>query len=233
MRCFVKQLIPGLVLSLFALCSVSTALAQFYQGTNMEFGKNRVQYREFTWFYYPSENFEVYYYVGGEELAQYTLVACERNLKEMQQFFDFTIDEKIEVLSYLNQSEFRQSNLGLTGDDQFNIGGAAKIVGSKMFTYYEGNHALLERQIRENLARVLFAQLVYGGNWKDVLKNSTLLSIPKWFEEGIIAFAAEGVSTESVTFVKDLVRANRFKSFNQFEGDDARLAGQTFWNFIR
>jgi WD40 repeat protein len=65
-----------------------------------------------------------------------------------------------------------------------------------------------------------------------VLKNSTLLSIPKWFEEGIIAFAAEGVSSESVTFVKDLVRANRFKSFNQFEGDDARLAGQTFWNFI-
>jgi len=232
MRCIEKQQLTGSLLSLFALVCAVTADAQFYQGTNMEFGKNRVQYREFTWFYYPSENFEVYYYVGGEELAQYTLMACERNLKEMQQFFDFTVDEKIEVLSYLNQSEFRQSNLGLTGDDQYNIGGAAKIVGSKMFTYYEGNHALLERQIRENLARVLFAQLVYGGNWKDVLKNSTLLSIPKWFEEGIIAYASEGVSTESVTFVKDLVRANRFKSFNQFEGEDARLAGQTFWNFI-
>jgi len=206
--------------------------SQFYQGTNMEFGKNRIQYREFTWFYYPSENFEVYYYIGGEELAQYTLLSCERNLKEIQQFFDYTIDEKIEVLSYLNQSEFRQSNLGLTGDDQFNIGGAAKIVGSKMFTYYEGNHTLLERQIRENIARVVFAQLVYGGNWKDVLKNSTLLAVPKWFEEGIIAYAANGISSESSTFVKDLVRKNKFKSFNQFDGEDARLAGETFWNFI-
>jgi WD40 repeat protein len=213
-------------------CCVPQVRAQFYQGTNMEFGKNRVQYREFTWFYYPSENFEVYYYIGGEELAQYTLMSCERNLKELQQFFDYTIEEKIEVLSYLNQSEFRQSNLGLTGDDQFNIGGAAKIVGSKMFTYYEGEHALLEKQIRENIARVLFAQLVYGGNWKDVLKNSTLLAVPKWFEEGIIAYAANGISTESSTFVKDLVKSNKFKSFNQFEGDDARLAGQTFWNFI-
>ena len=227
-----KPALHKLLLLVVAQLCAALGYAQFYQGTNMEFGKNRVQYREFTWFYYPSENFEVYYYVGGEDLAQYTLMACERNLKEMQQFFDFTIDEKIEVLSYLNQSEFRQSNLGLTGDDQYNIGGAAKIIGSKMFTYYEGDHILLERQIRENLARVLFAQLVYGGNWKDVLKNSTLLSIPKWFEQGIIAFAAEGVSSESVTFVKDLVRANRFKSFNQFEGDDARLAGQTFWNFI-
>lgn len=206
--------------------------AQFYQGTNMEFGKNRIQYREFTWFYYPSENFEVYYYIGGENLAQYTLVSCERNLKELQQFFDYTIDDKIEVLSYLNQSEFRQSNLGITGDDQFNIGGSAKIVGSKMFTYYEGSHALLDKQIRENVSRVLFAQLIYGGNWKDVLKNSTLLSVPKWFEEGIIAYAAEGVSSESTTFIKDLARNGKFKSFNQFEGDDAKLAGQTFWNYI-
>jgi len=227
-----RQVLHSLILLVITLCCVSVGYAQFYQGTNMEFGKNRIQYREFTWFYYPSENFEVYYYIGGEDLAQYTLMACERNLKEMQQFFDFTIDEKIEVLSYLNQSEFRQSNLGLTGDDQFNIGGAAKIVGSKMFTYYEGNHELLEKQIRENLARVLFAQLVYGGNWKDVLKNSTLLTVPKWFEEGIIAYAASGVSNESITFVKDLVRSKNFKSFNQFEGDDARLAGQTFWNFI-
>jgi Tol biopolymer transport system component len=217
-----------ILVGLFAL----PGAAQFYQGTNMEFGKNRVQYREFTWFYYPSENFEVYYYIGGEELAQYTLLSCERNLKEIERFFDYTIDEKIEVLSYLNQSEFRQSNLGLTGDDQYNIGGAAKIVGSKMFTYYEGDHTLLEKQIRENLARVVFAQLVYGGNWKEVLKNSTLLSVPKWFEEGIVAYAAGGVSAESSTFVKDMVRSNKFRSFNQFEGEDARLAGQTFWSFI-
>jgi hypothetical protein len=73
-------------LCLIVGCCVPQVRAQFYQGTNMEFGKNRVQYREFTWFYYPSENFEVYYYIGGEELAQYTLMSCERNLKELQQF---------------------------------------------------------------------------------------------------------------------------------------------------
>lgn len=113
-------------------------LAQFYQGTNMDFGKNRIQYREFTWFYYPSEHFEVYYYIGGENLAQYTMVSCEQNLKELQQFFDYTVDEKIEVLSYLNQSEFRQSNLGLTGDEQFNIGGSAKSSGARCLPTMKG-----------------------------------------------------------------------------------------------
>jgi hypothetical protein len=218
---------------LLCLLLVSAGLsAQFYQGSNMEFGKNRIQYRDFTWFYYPGEHFEVYYYIGGEPLAQYVLMSAEENLVEMQHFFDFSLDDKIQVLSYINQSEFRQSNIGLTGDEQFNIGGSARILGNKMFTYYEGTHEKLDKQIRENISRVLFSQLMYGGDWKDVLKSSTLLSVPKWYEEGIIAYAANGVTSESETYVKDLVGKNKFKSFNYLEGRDARLAGQAFWNFI-
>ncbi len=221
-----KRLVP-----LVLLLGVQAASGQFYQGTNMDFGKNRVQYRDFTWFYYPSVNFEVYYYIGGEPLAQYTLMACEKNLVEMEKFFDYNLDDKVQVLSYLNQGEFRQSNIGL-GDEQFNIGGSAKILGTKMFTYYEGSHALLDKQIRENIAKVLFSQLMYGGDWKDVLKSSTLLSVPKWYEDGIIAFAAIGATNESSTFVKDIVKAGKFKSFNQLEGIESKLAGQAFWNYI-
>jgi hypothetical protein len=207
-------------------------VAQFYQGTNMEFGKNRIQYRDFTWLYYPSQNFEVYYYIGGEPLAEYTLVSCEKNLAAMQEFFDYTLDDKIQVLSYLNQAEFRQSNLGLTGDEQSNIGGSAKILGSKMFTYYEGSHEKLNIQIRENIARVLFSQLMYGGDWKDVVKSSALLSVPVWYEEGIIAYAATGMTNESETYVRDLMKSKRFKSINFFEGHEAKLIGQAFWHYI-
>lgn len=205
--------------------------AQFYQGTNVEFGKNRVQYREFTWFYYPSEHFEVYYYIGGEPLAQYTLLSCESNLKEIEQFFDYTLDDKIQVLSYLNQSEFRQSNIGIMSDD-YNIGGSAKIIGSKMFTWYDGSHDKLDLQVRENIARVLFAQLMYGGDWKDVLKSSTLLSVPKWYEDGLVTYAAHGTTPACETYVRDLVRNGKFKSFNRLEGQEAVFAGQAFWHFI-
>jgi hypothetical protein len=47
--------------------------AQFYAGMQQEFGKNRVQYRDFNWLYLPYENLEVYYYQGGEDLAAYTV----------------------------------------------------------------------------------------------------------------------------------------------------------------
>jgi hypothetical protein len=222
-------LILSFVVGLFGSGSL---FAQFYQGSNLEFGKNRVQYKEYDWFYLPSEHFEVYFYVGGENLAKYTLLASETNLQELESFFDYSLDEKIQILSYLNHGEFRQSNIGIRNDDQFNIGGTARIMGNKMFVYYETDHGRLEGQIRENISRVIFSQMMYGGDWKDVLKSNTLLSMPRWFEEGIISYAAQGWNADKEAAIRDMVSSPKFKSLNRVYGDDAVLAGQAFWNYI-
>lgn len=208
------------------------ANAQFYQGSNVEFGKNRVQYRDFDWLYIPSEHFEVYYYIGGEKLAEYNLRSCEANLPAMEKFFDYALEDKIQVLSYLKQSEYRQSNIGLTNDDATNLGGTARILGNKMFVYYEGDHALLEKQIKQNLARVVFSQMMYGGDWKDILKSNTLLSMPQWYEEGVIKYAAEGTSAEAEVFMRDLILSSKFNSLNRLYNEQAALAGQAFWSYI-
>ncbi len=228
MRLFTKILLSALAL----LILTPSAWAQFYQGSNMEFGKNRVQYKDFTWFYYPSKNFDVYYYIGGEPLAEYTLISSERNLTELEKFFDYSLDEKMQILTYLKQSEYRQSNVGLNEGEGYNIGGVARIMGNKMFVYYEGSHALLDKQIRENISRILFNQMMYGGDWKDVLKSSTLLSVPKWYEEGLISYAANGVTNDCETFIKDYLRSGKFRSFNFLDNAQSKLAGQAFWNYI-
>ena len=62
--------IKSLLVALVAFFAAFSSSAQFYQGSNLDFGKNRVQYREFEWYFYPTEHFEVYYYQGGEQLAQ-------------------------------------------------------------------------------------------------------------------------------------------------------------------
>ncbi|MEY3397785.1 MAG: hypothetical protein RL220_379, partial [Bacteroidota bacterium] len=210
----------------------SSAMGQFYQGSNLEFGKNRVQYKEYDWFYLPSDHFEVYFYVGGENLAKYTLLSAEKNLGQLEGFFDYTLDDKIQILSYLNHGEFRQSNIGIRNDDEFNIGGTARILGNKMFVFYETDHRRMNEQIRENLARVLFTQMMYGGDWKDVLKSNTLMSMPKWFEEGIISYAASGWNSDLESGIRDILLSKKFKSLNRLYGDDATLAGKAFWNYI-
>lgn len=229
------------VKNIFTLCCLICLLgflfperltAQFYQGTNMEFGKNRIQYKDFVWFYYPSQNFEVYYYIGGEDLAQYTLLSAEQNLPQIEKFYDHDLSDKVQIVTYLKQTEFRQSNVGLGAGEQFNIGGSASIIGNKMFAFYEGSHAAMENQLRKNISRVVYSEMMYGGDWKDVLKSSTLLSLPVWFEEGVIAYAAEGAPESCQNYMKDIAASNQFKSFNYLEGKEAVMTGQAFWNYI-
>jgi hypothetical protein len=80
---------------------------------------------------------------------------------------------------YNSLTDFRQSNIGLAGmQGENNIGGLTRIVGTKIFVYYEGDHTLLDRQIRSGIAHVIIDQMMFGGNWRDMLKSSTFMSLP-------------------------------------------------------
>ncbi|NNE55072.1 MAG: hypothetical protein HKN32_03555, partial [Flavobacteriales bacterium] len=112
----------------FGVLLIPVLQGQFYNGSQQEFGKNRVQYRDFHWIYYPGENFEVYYYQGGRDLAAYTLQVAEQSHEDIGKILDYPLTEKIQIIVYNKQSEFRQSNIGLSNDDQYNIGGATRII---------------------------------------------------------------------------------------------------------
>ena len=51
----------------FASWPSEKSMAQFYQGYQMDFGKNRVQHQEFLWTYYRFKNFDTYFYIGGKD----------------------------------------------------------------------------------------------------------------------------------------------------------------------
>lgn len=215
----------------FALTAV-TSNAQYYTGSNIEFGQNRVQYNEFFWQSYNFERFKVFFYADGKNHAIYAAKSAHQNLKHLETLLDFELADKIEILVFNSQSQFQQSNIGLRNDNSSNIGGVTKIIGSKIFVYYEGDHASFDDQIRAGLSEVLLNQMMYGGNWKDVLKNNTLLSLPDWYLKGFVSYASEGWTTEIDNRVKDGILTDRFANFNALEGGDAELAGHSIWNYI-
>ena len=63
------------------------AQAQFYNGHQMNFGQNRVQYSEFQWMYYRYPLFDTYYYQQGKDLAQYVCDRAQEVIPEMEKFF--------------------------------------------------------------------------------------------------------------------------------------------------
>jgi len=206
--------------------------AQFYNGTQTSFGKNRVQYRDFNWQYYRFNSYETYFYTGGQGLAEHTAKLAKVKIDELEKFLDFYLQERIQFIIFNKQSDFRQSNIGLSTDESFNIGGVTRIVGSKVFIYFEGDYEKFDRQIEAGILKVLIYQMLYGGNWREVLRNSALLHLPEWYISGLISYLSDPYNPELNAKIKDGILNDRFNKFNTLAYEDPKLAGHALWNYI-
>jgi len=207
--------------------------AQFYNGHQMTFGKNRVQYIDFYWQYYRFNKLDTYFYYGGRELAQFTGKYANDRISEIEDIFDYSLSKRLILIIYNKQSDFIQSNIGLiTGKDQYNIGGVTQIVNNKVFLYFEGEYPKFKEQISKAIAQVIVNEMLYGNDIKDKVTNSVLLNLPEWYIKGLISYVAHDWSVEMENYVKDGILSNRYKKFNRLQGKDATYAGHSIWRYI-
>ena len=217
---------------LLNLISSVPGFGQFHNGSHLEFGKSRVQHTDFVWSYYKFKKYDVYFYTGGKELAIYAANTAEQIIEETEGFFDYSLDGKLQLIVFNKLSDLKQSNIGLATQEDANVGGGTRMVGSKIFLYFNGDHNHLEKQIRSGIAEVLISQMIYGGSWKDRVKNSTLLTLPAWYLEGLISYVSEGWNTDIENRVRDGILSGRYRRFNRLSGVEATYAGHSIWNFI-
>jgi len=223
-----------------AFLAVPSGRGQFYNGLNMSFGKNRIQYpkadileSEFFASFYRNDRFDVYFYPGGRELAEFVSRYAFSEINRLENFFEYTLDKRIIFIVYNRLNDYRQSNIGLiSGRDETNIGGVTKILDNKVFLYFEGDHEKFRQQILAAIAEVILQEMMYGGSVRDRLASSTLLNIPDWYYQGLLAFISKGWDVETESRVKDGILSGRFDKFNRLVGQDAIDAGHSIWYFI-
>jgi hypothetical protein len=221
-----------LILLVSSLLWALSTNGQFYQGSYQEFGKNRVQYKDFLWQQFRFQEFDTYFYEGGQELAEFTSRVASKNIHSLEEVFDYPVRDKIQFIVYNSHSDFKMSNVGINGDDEGNIGGTTQIVGSKVFIYFEGDYIKFEQNLRKGIARVLINKRLYGGNWRDVIKSSTLLNLPDWYIEGLILYASQAVDDDAQNIIRNDVMTGAYEKLNRLEGRNAAFAGYALWSYI-
>jgi Tol biopolymer transport system component len=227
-RCLIYVFLYGLI-----LFYPSTGEAQFYQGYQTTFGKNRVQYNEFLWTFYRFKNFDTYFYLGGKELAEYVGRTADQEIEDIEKLFDYRTNSRLQFMIFNRYSDYLQTNIGLEGDEVTgNTGGLSKVFGNKVLIYFDGNHEHLRHQIRAGVSQVLFQQLMYGGNIKDRLQSAVLLTIPDWYEKGLVAYMAKGWGTAEDNKLKDGIRSGKYNRFSRLMEMDPEFAGQSMWHYI-
>jgi len=218
----------------FALLLGAAPGAVFAQTTSQtSFGKNRVQYhRQFDeWMHYETHNFDTYWYGDARNIAQSALQIAEMDFGAVQQMLEHQMSEKIELLVFSDISDLKQSNIGEDELFQFQAG-ETKVLGNKVFVFYDGNHRHLQAQIREGTAGVLLNSMLFGANLQEIVQNAVLLNLPGWYTFGLTAYCGEEWNTETDNALRDLFQSGRYDSFDKLARDHPRLAGHAFWYYI-
>ena len=231
----------SLIVLLFQVVAVLSA-----QTSQVEFGKNRVQYhRDFdSWEQYESDNFVVYWYGEGRALGRAVVQMAEYDFGYIQKMLEHRMNEKVQLIVYRDVTDLKQSNIG--SEEVFTLPGSqnlgrnrsfvsttqAKFLGNKAFVYFNGDHSDLRRQVREAMASVYIEHMLYGTSVQEVVQNAVLLNLPPWFKSGLVAYLGEDWNTKKDDQLRQLLQEEDYQDFRDLARDYPQLAGHSFWNYV-
>ena len=203
------------------------------QSAQEPFGRVRIQYKKLDWQFYSTQNFNVYFYGGGEASAHRAAEYAEQELQRITALVGYYPYSKTTLMLYNSVGDLRQSNINLPLPTSVNGGEAQLARMSKVEIAFSGKQTDFKREMSQQITQVLLNDMKYGGSLREVLQSNYLLQLPDWFIGGASAYAAEGWSVDMDAYMRDMVRA--YPTGNRtapFFVRNSQLAGQSIWNYV-
>jgi len=216
-----------LFLILFLGCGTE-AWAQFDQE---RFGKNRVQHKEFKWYFYTSANFEVYYYDKGGVNAKMAIEFLESEFNKLTQNIGYVAYTKPRIYLYNSPEERLQSNLDLNAE-QYTEEGQTKFTRLVAEVAYKGRMDLFKEDLLFATSKVIVREMLYGASVADAFQANLITNFPDWYVDGIANYLAKGWSREMDDYIRRYLKNTTNPKLHTLTDLEAGLVGQSIWNYI-
>lgn len=165
------------------------------------FGKNKVQYRGYSWKILQSEHFDIYYYEGCERLAQFAIPILEEAFEEYSAVFPKVPKDPVPVIIYSSPRDFQATNVILELLDE-GVGGFTEIYKKRVVVPYTGSYEEFRHVLRHELVHVF--QYLMLERWGG-MGIYAVQQVPLWVMEGTAEYFSEGWSTGAESFMRDAV----------------------------
>jgi Domain of unknown function (DUF4162) len=194
---FLRFCICMAVLStLWAVTDHNAANAQYFR-----FGKNKIQYEEQEWFQVRSEHFNVYFYEGGQHLADYAAKVAEEAYRHASRLFQYRISGRIPIIVYLSHAEFAVTNA-------VNLPINAELLQEVIMELKDSGRTILfashrmeqVEELCDDICLISQGEIVVKGALRDIKKAAGKNSVMIEFE-GSDSFLDELESTERIRIV--------------------------------
>ncbi|MEO0114759.1 MAG: BamA/TamA family outer membrane protein [candidate division WOR-3 bacterium] len=215
--------LTALLLTIFSL-----TLSQYY------FSKNKVQYRDFDFKTLETDNLRIYFYSGGENLAEFVSKIGEEFYQRLSEELSVKIEGKIPVIIYNSPNEFEQTNVILDIIEE-SVGGFSELFKNRVVLPFTGSYSEFRHVIAHELTHIFEFEMFYKPRLASILTLIPDFQIPLWVMEGFAEFISTTRELNSDVFMRDLVINERLVPIDRLTDDQGYLCyreGEAIFRFI-
>ncbi|MDI6778920.1 MAG: peptidase MA family metallohydrolase [Bacteroidota bacterium] len=195
------------------------------------FGKNKIQYKEFNWYFIQSNHFDIYFTDGGNYIAEYTADVAEKAYHSISKSFRYQIANRITIIVHNSHNDFQQTNV-IAEYMEEGIGGVTELFKNRVVVPFEGDYQKFRHVIHHELVHGVINEMFYGGSIQSIISNNITLQLPLWFNEGLAEYEALKWDTNSDMFLRDATIHENLPPINYLGGYFAYRGGQAVWKYI-
>jgi Tol biopolymer transport system component len=204
----------------------------FIQGIAFaQFGKNKVQYKYFEWYYIQTKHFDIYFTDKGETLAEFTAHAAEEALESLQKNFDYAINNRLTLIVYNSQNDFQETNVTDYSLSE-GISGFTELFKNRVVVQFAGSYKDFRHLIHHELVHAVMNDMYYGGSIQNIISNNITLQVPLWFSEGLAEYLSLGWDVETDMFIRDAIISENLPDIPNLSGYFAYRGGQAVFYYI-
>lgn len=196
-----------------------------------QFGKNKVQYDSYQWSYLRSDNLDIYFYTGGEALAEFAAPVGEQAIKDICKVLNWKMRKRVTLVIYNSHSDFQQTNVTLSYLYE-GIGGFTELFKNRAVVPYDGSYYDFWHVVRHELVHVVINDMIYGGNVQSIISGRVRLSIPGWMNEGLAEYISYGWTAQTDLIMRDIALNSDIPSIEQMDYYLAYQGGNSVYRFI-
>ncbi|MFH1196099.1 MAG: peptidase MA family metallohydrolase, partial [bacterium] len=196
-----------------------------------QFGQNRLQYKDFEWYFIQTKHFDIYFTSDGTTVAEFTASAAEEAVENIQSDFDYEINNRISLIVYNSHNDFQETNTidAFVGQG---TGGFTERFKNRVVFPFEGSYEKFRHVIHHELVHAVMNDMLYGGTIQNIISKGITLDLPIWVHEGMAEYISSDWETNSDMFIRDAVINEYLPDIKYLNGYFAYRGGQSLFKFI-
>ena len=195
------------------------------------FGQNKVQYRDFDWSFIQTPHFDIYYYGGQKDLAEFAAEVSEESYEQISIHLRWTLKNRVSIMVYNSHNEFQQTNV-VGAYMREGVGGVTELFKNRVVFPFEGNYEQFRHVIHHELVHAMINDMVYGGRMQNVVSSRARIRVPIWANEGLAEYLSSNWDTKADMVMRDIAIHERIPSVKELNYFMAYKGGQSVWRFV-